>query len=72
MRFTTEAMILAIAIQLDEIDHMRFIHSRNQKKFYRKLPKLQHNRRHRRMRPTQTHDEIDGPLVQSTYKESGD
>ena len=37
MKLTTEMMLVAVAIQLDEDDCNKFIHSRNQNKFYRKL-----------------------------------
>ncbi len=47
MRYTTEAMLLAIAMQINDLDHNQFIHSRYQKKFYRALSKLQRRRRHR-------------------------
>jgi hypothetical protein len=49
MKLTTEMMLVAVAIQLDEDDCNKFIHSRNQKKFYRKLSKLQRRRRNRRI-----------------------
>jgi hypothetical protein len=45
MQFTTEMMLFAVAIQMDEIDCSNFIHSCYQKKCYRKLFKLQRCRR---------------------------
>jgi hypothetical protein len=50
MRFNTEAIVLAIALHLDDlIAQDRFIHSRYEKKFCRQLSKLQRNLRHRRI-----------------------
>jgi hypothetical protein len=49
MRFTTESMLMAIAIALDEIEQKKFVHSRYQKRFYRQLTKLQRHLRHRRI-----------------------
>ena len=49
MRFTTDVLLLVIAIQMDDLDINKFIHSRYQKKFYRALSKLQQRRHHRRI-----------------------
>lgn len=49
MQLTTETMLLAVAIHIDEIDCNTFIHSRFQKKFYRRLSKFQRRRRQRRI-----------------------
>ncbi len=45
MQLTTETKLLAVAIHIDEIDCNTFIHSRFQKKFYRRLSKFQRHRR---------------------------
>jgi hypothetical protein len=51
MQIATKMMLFVIAIQMDEMESNNFIHSRYQKKFYRKLTKLQlqRRRRHRRI-----------------------
>ena len=49
MQLTTEMVLLAVAIHMDEIDCNKFIHSRFQKTFFRKLSKLQRCPCHRRI-----------------------
>ena len=49
MRFTTEAMLMAIAIYLYELEQKQFIHSRYQKRFYQQLTKLERHLQHRRI-----------------------
>ena len=49
MQLTTEMMLFAVAIHMDEIDCNKFIHSSFQKTFYTKLSKLQQHQRHCRI-----------------------
>ena len=48
MLFSTETMLLAIAIHLEEC-HENFLHSRYKKTFYQLLSKAERERRHRRI-----------------------